>query len=140
MNLTWSTGNGALDHYIMPTLNNNSPIQIGGPAKGQCGTRDKANSARNGHAAPALTSQWSLFSQQPKTQWEQELSTHHLKLDTNGINVLVCSAVNVSLSDKGEVPVYSVSFQRLCLTTSGHPTLLQDVGLLCLGCCEPNIT
>ena len=54
--------------------------QIDGSEKGQCGTRTEANSARSCHEAPVRTSQ---FLQQPKEQWEQEMSSHHLELDAN---------------------------------------------------------
>ena len=87
--------------------------------KGQCGTRAEANSARRCHEAAALMSQWSLFSQQPKIQWKQELSSHHLDLNANEV----------------DVPVSSVSLLRNYLTTSGNPMLLQDVGLICLRRC-----
>ena len=55
-NLRWSTGNVALDNYLMPTMNYNSLIQIGGPEKGQCGMRVESSSAHNHHEAPALSS------------------------------------------------------------------------------------
>ena len=109
VNLVWSTGNVALDHYLMPTMNNNSLIQIGGPEKGQCGTRTEANSARSCHEAPALTSQ---FSQQPKQQWEQELSSHHLELDASEVDVPVDNTGDISLIEEGEVPLSSVAFAR----------------------------
>ena len=65
----------------MHTINNNSLIQIGGPEKDQCGTKAKANLARSCHATPAQASQLLLFLQQPKIQWKQEWSSHHLELD-----------------------------------------------------------
>ena len=65
VNLKWSTGNLALDRYLIPTMNDNSLIQIGGPEKGQCGTRAEANLALSCHEAPALNSQ---FSQQMRVQ------------------------------------------------------------------------
>ena len=47
----------------MPTMDNNSLIQMGGPEKGQCGTEAEANLARSYHATPALTPQWSANNQ-----------------------------------------------------------------------------
>ena len=43
VNLLWSTGNVALDQHLMPTMNKNSLIQIGGPEKGQCRIRAEAS-------------------------------------------------------------------------------------------------
>ena len=56
VNLVWSTGNVALDRYLMPIINNNSLIQIGGPEKGQCGMRAEASSVHSCHRALALSS------------------------------------------------------------------------------------
>ena len=36
--MIWSTGNVALDRYLMPFMNYNFLMQIGGPEKGPCGT------------------------------------------------------------------------------------------------------
>ena len=90
-------------------MNDNFLIQIGGPEKGQCGTRTEANSARSCHEAPALTSQ---FSQQPKQQWEQELSSHHLELDASEVDVPVDNTGDISLIEEGEVPLSSVAIAR----------------------------
>ena len=90
-------------------MNNNSLTQIGGPEKGQCGTGTEANSARSCHEVPALTSQFSL---QPKEQREQELSSHHLKLDASEVDVPVNNAGDTSLIDESEVPLSSVVFAQ----------------------------
>ena len=47
----------------------------------------------------------------------------------------VCSAGDISPSDEGEVPVSSVA-----LSPGGDSMFLQDVSLLRLGRCKPNIT
>ena len=47
----------------------------------------------------------------------------------------VCSAGDISPSDEGEVPVYSVA-----LSPGGDSMFLQDVSLLCLNRCKPNLT
>ena len=68
VNLLWSTGNVALDRYIMLTMNYDCLIQIAGPGKGLCGIIAEANSACSCPVVPALTSQWLRFLQQPKIQ------------------------------------------------------------------------
>ena len=70
VNLLWSTGKVVLDQHLMPTMNKNSLIQIGGPEKGQCGMRAEASLDRNRREAPARLS---LTSLPPKPQLEQEL-------------------------------------------------------------------
>ena len=71
--MVWSTGNVALHHYLMPTMNNNSLIQIGGPEKGQCRMKAEASSAHSHHGALAHLS---LSSLPPGPQLEQGL--HYL--------------------------------------------------------------
>ena len=45
-------------------------------------------------------------------QGEQELFSHHFVLDVNKVDVPVCSAGDIFLSDEGEVPVSSVVFAQ----------------------------
>ena len=116
--MRWSTGYVALDHYLMPTMNNNSLIQIDGPEKGQCGMRAESSSAHNHHEAPVLTSQ---FSQQLRVEWKQGLSSHHLELDANKIDVVVSNAGDVSLTDESKVPVSSVVFAKALSDNGWRP-------------------
>ena len=117
----WSTEKVTLDRYLIPTMSNNSLIQIGGPEKGQCGMRAEASSTHNRHETPALPS---LSSLPPKPKLEQEFSSHRLELDANEVDVPVCSAGNVPLIDKG--------FDQALSDNRWRP--YASIG------CEPNIT
>ena len=94
-------------------MNNNSRIQIGVL---------EANSARSCHEAPALTPQ---FSQQLRVQWVQELSSHHLELDANEVDVAVSNFGVVSLTDEGEVFVFSVLFAQALSDNRWRPDASQ---------------
>ena len=83
VNLLWSTGNVALDHYLMPTMNN-SLIQIGGPEKGKCGMRAEASLDHSHHEASAHLS---LSSLPPKPQLEQELPYLYHELNASEGNI-----------------------------------------------------
>ena len=113
--LMWSTEKVTLNLYLIPTMNNNSRIQVGGPEKGQCGMRAEASSTHNRHEIPALPS---LSSLPLKPKLEQEFSSHHLELDANEVDVSVCGAGNVPLSDEAFdqavwQPVETLCFYRM---------------------------
>ena len=72
----------------MPTIKNNSLIQIGGLEKGQCGMKAKANSAHNCCGAPTLQSPSSL---PPKPQLGQKLPYRYLKLNTSMSDVFLAT-------------------------------------------------
>ena len=61
-------------------MNNNSLIQIGGLAKGQCGIRVEASLDHNHHEAPARLS---LFSLPPRPQLKQALPYLYHELDAS---------------------------------------------------------
>ena len=75
----------------IPSINNNSLIQIGGLEAAQCGMRADASSAHNRRNAPTLHSRSSPL---PKPQLEQELSYDYLKLNA--------SVSDVSLNTVGD--------------------------------------
>ena len=54
ISLIFSTANVALDRYLMPTIDNNSLIHIGGPEKAQCGITTEVSSAYSHHGVSAL--------------------------------------------------------------------------------------
>ena len=85
----------------MPTMSNNSLMQIGGPKQGQCGMRAKAGSADD--RSGALTQQsLSLSSLPPKPQLGQELLDHYLDLDVSVGDVSLSTVGDVCL-DEGEI-------------------------------------
>ena len=81
-----------LDQHLMPTMNKNFLIQIGGLEEGQFGMRAEASLDHDRREAPARLSPSSVL---PKPQFEQELPYLYHKLDA--------SVGDVSLGTVGDV-------------------------------------
>ena len=118
--MLWSTGNVALDQHLMPTMNKNSLIQIGGPEKGQCGMRAEASLNQNHHAAPAHLS---LFSLPPKPQLKQELPYLYPELDASVGDVSLDTVGDVSLDTVGDVSLDEMKACSLASVDVGDSSL-----------------
>ena len=97
VSLIWSTGNVAVDRYLIPTMNTNFRIQIGGPEKGQYSMGAEASSAYNRRGASILQPLSSLLL---KPQVGQELPHRSVDLDTSVGDVFLSTGV---CQDEGQM-------------------------------------
>ena len=73
ISLIFSTANVALDHYLMPSTDNNSLIHIGSPEKDQFGIKTWVSSAYSHHRISALQTHWFPPLQPLNPQLEQQV-------------------------------------------------------------------